>query len=75
MTLSEFLDGLEAPGTRMSEKVAIKLNINGRDHRIRVEPRKTLADAIREDCGKTGTPVGCSSRLRRRDDERTAGSD
>src|SRR4051794_1028125 len=59
MTLSEFLDGFEAPGTRMSEKVAIKLNINGRDHRIRVEPRKTLADAIREDCGKTGTHVGC----------------
>jgi aerobic carbon-monoxide dehydrogenase small subunit len=42
-----------------SDKVAVTLNINGRDHRIRVEPRKTLADAIREDCGKTGTHVGC----------------
>jgi carbon-monoxide dehydrogenase small subunit len=42
-----------------SDKVAITLNINGRDHRIRVEPRKTLADAIREECGKTGTHVGC----------------
>ena len=41
------------------DKLAITLNINGRDHRIRVEARKTLADAIREDCGKTGTHVGC----------------
>jgi carbon-monoxide dehydrogenase small subunit len=42
-----------------ADKVAITLNINGRDHRIRVEARKTLADAIREECGKTGTHVGC----------------
>jgi aerobic carbon-monoxide dehydrogenase small subunit len=41
------------------DKISIKLNINGRDHRIRVEARKTLADAIREECGKTGTHVGC----------------
>ena len=43
----------------MSEKVDITLNINGRDHAIRVEPRKTLVDAIREDCGQTGTHIGC----------------
>jgi carbon-monoxide dehydrogenase small subunit len=41
------------------DKVSITLNINGRDHAIRVEPRKTLADAIREECGKTGTHLGC----------------
>ena len=33
----------------MSEKTAITLTINGRDHAIAVEPRRTLADAIRED--------------------------
>jgi aerobic carbon-monoxide dehydrogenase small subunit len=43
----------------MSEKTAITLAINGRDHPITVEPRRTLADAIREDCGQTGTHIGC----------------
>jgi aerobic-type carbon monoxide dehydrogenase small subunit (CoxS/CutS family) len=43
----------------MTDKVDLKLHINGRDHSIRVEPRKTLVDAIREDCGLTGTHIGC----------------
>ena len=33
--------------------------MNGRDHTIRVEPRRTLVDAIRDDCGQTGTHIGC----------------
>ncbi len=43
----------------MTEKLDITLNINGRDYAIRVEPRKTLVDAIRDDCGQTGTHIGC----------------
>ena len=43
----------------MNEKVDITLHINGRDYPIRVEPRKTLVDAIRDDCGQTGTHIGC----------------
>ena len=43
----------------MNEKFDITLNINGRDYPIRVEPRKTLVDAIRDDCGQTGTHIGC----------------
>ena len=43
----------------MSDKIDITLNVNGRDHAIRVEPRRTLADAIREECGQTGTHIGC----------------
>jgi carbon-monoxide dehydrogenase small subunit len=43
----------------MTEKIDITLNINGRDYPIRVEPRKTLVDAIRDDCGHTGTHIGC----------------
>ena len=43
----------------MSEKSNITLNINGRDHRIDVEPRRTLVDAIRDNCGQTGTHIGC----------------
>ena len=43
----------------MIEKVEITLTINGEDFPIRVEPRKTLVDAIRDDCGQTGTHIGC----------------
>jgi carbon-monoxide dehydrogenase small subunit len=40
-------------------KLAITLHANGERHDILVEPRKLLADALREDCGLTGTHVGC----------------
>jgi aerobic-type carbon monoxide dehydrogenase small subunit (CoxS/CutS family) len=43
----------------MTEKIDIKLNINGHDHAVRVEPRKTLVDVIRDECGLTGTHIGC----------------
>jgi carbon-monoxide dehydrogenase small subunit len=43
----------------MSDKSDITLNINGRDYAISVESRRTLADAIREECGQTGTHIGC----------------
>jgi len=47
-----------AVGT-LSEQLEITLNINGVDYPIRVEPRRTLVDAIRDDCGQTGTHIGC----------------
>jgi aerobic carbon-monoxide dehydrogenase small subunit len=50
---------LTVAAQRMSEKIDVTLTINGRDHAIRVEARKTLVDAIREDCGQTGTHIGC----------------
>ena len=37
----------------------IILTINGRDYHDRVDPRRTLVDAIRDDCGQTGTHIGC----------------
>jgi carbon-monoxide dehydrogenase small subunit len=43
----------------MTDEVELTLNVNGRDYTIRVEPRRTLADAIRDDCGQTGTHLGC----------------
>jgi aerobic carbon-monoxide dehydrogenase small subunit len=43
----------------MSDKVEITLDLNGRPYRVRVEPRRTLADTIRDDCGLTGTHIGC----------------
>jgi len=43
----------------MNEKMEIALLINGVRHVVRVEPRRTLVDAIRDDCGQTGTHIGC----------------
>jgi aerobic carbon-monoxide dehydrogenase small subunit len=43
----------------MTEKVEVTLLLNGRRHVVRVESRRTLADAIRDDCGLTGTHIGC----------------
>src|SRR5262249_1012012 len=43
----------------MTEKIDINLNINGQDHAVRVEPRKTQLDVIRDESRRTGTDVGC----------------
>ena len=43
----------------MTDKTSISLFINGRRHDVSIAPRKTLADVIREDCGQTGTHLGC----------------
>ena len=42
------------PGRR-----TIALTVNGRQHTAEVEPRKLLADFLREDLGLTGTHLGC----------------
>jgi len=39
--------------------VNIELSVNGARHRIDVEARHTLADALRERLGLTGTHLGC----------------
>jgi xanthine dehydrogenase YagT iron-sulfur-binding subunit len=39
--------------------VAVKLNVNGEDHTLQLEPRVTLLDALRERMGLTGTKKGC----------------
>jgi aerobic carbon-monoxide dehydrogenase small subunit len=43
----------------MSERCAITLAINGKDYDVTAEPRRTLVDVIRDDCGQTGTHIGC----------------
>jgi aerobic carbon-monoxide dehydrogenase small subunit len=43
----------------LTRKIDITLNINGERHALSVEPRLTLVDAIRDECGKTGTHIGC----------------
>ena len=37
----------------------VSFSVNGRRERIDVEPRRTLADALRDDLGLTGTHLGC----------------
>jgi carbon-monoxide dehydrogenase small subunit len=39
--------------------VPVAFAINGRRVELMVEPRRTLADAIRDDLGLTGTHLGC----------------
>jgi carbon-monoxide dehydrogenase small subunit len=41
------------------ERTPLELRVNGTVHHVEVEHRKTLADTIRENCGLTGTHVGC----------------
>ena len=43
----------------MSEPVVIRLTVNGERREGRCEPRKLLADFLREDLGLTGTHIGC----------------
>ncbi len=43
----------------MTDKHDISLTINGRDYAVSVDARRTLVDVIREDCGLTGTHIGC----------------
>jgi carbon-monoxide dehydrogenase small subunit len=40
-------------------RIPVELTVNGRVRQMLVEPRKTLADALREDLGLTGTHLGC----------------
>jgi xanthine dehydrogenase YagT iron-sulfur-binding subunit len=37
----------------------LTLNINGRDHRLSLDPRTTLLDALRDHAGLTGSKKGC----------------
>ena len=40
-------------------RTEVSVNVNGVRHRAAVEPRKTLADFLREDCLATSVHLGC----------------
>jgi xanthine dehydrogenase YagT iron-sulfur-binding subunit len=46
-------------GSRIEDTVSITLRINGKDRPLRVDPRTTLLDCIREVVALTGTKKGC----------------
>ena len=43
----------------MSEPIAIALTLNARALRASVAPEAMLADLVRDECGLTGTKIGC----------------
>src|SRR5256712_12443532 len=48
-----------ADGPNIAGAVPITLRINGKDRQLRVDPRTTLLDCIRETIALTGTKKGC----------------
>ncbi len=50
----EVLRGTTIPGT-----VAVTLRVNGESHAVRIDPRATLLDTLRETLQLTGTKKGC----------------
>ncbi|WP_158847962.1 (2Fe-2S)-binding protein [Saccharothrix deserti] len=43
----------------MNDKVLLSLDVNGSEHEVLVEPRRTLADVLRHDLELTGTHIAC----------------
>lgn len=44
---------------RTGDTIPVTLSVNGRTHRLRLDPRVTLLDALREHIGLTGSKKGC----------------
>jgi len=47
----------------MPDSVDLSLAVNGRPRAVRVEPRETLADVLRERLGLTGLKVSCDAQV------------
>jgi aerobic carbon-monoxide dehydrogenase small subunit len=45
----------------MSRAVPVRLNVNGVEHHLEVEPRLLLVHALRDHLGLTGTHIGCDT--------------
>ena len=48
-----------ADGANIAGAIPITLRINGKDRQLRIDPRTTLLDCIRETVALTGTKKGC----------------
>ena len=51
--------GSASAASNVEGAVPITLRINGKDHQLRIDPRTTLLDCIRETVALTGTKRGC----------------
>jgi carbon-monoxide dehydrogenase small subunit len=45
----------------MSSTVKVRVNVNGTEHELEVEPRQLLVHTLRDQLGLTGTHVGCDT--------------
>ena len=54
-----FLGGARRVATGTSQAVLVVLKVNGQEHRLQLEPRVTLLDALREHLHLFGTKKGC----------------
>jgi xanthine dehydrogenase YagT iron-sulfur-binding subunit len=45
--------------TRATPRIDVTLKVNGRDHRLTLDPRTTLLDALRDHLALTGSKKGC----------------
>jgi xanthine dehydrogenase YagT iron-sulfur-binding subunit len=48
-----------SPSARSRGTINVVLTVNGRNHRLALDPRVTLLDALREHLGLTGSKKGC----------------
>ncbi len=51
--------GAPPPAGEAGARLAVTLNVNGREHALEVEPRETLISVLRERLGLMGTKPGC----------------
>jgi xanthine dehydrogenase YagT iron-sulfur-binding subunit len=52
-------EAISAQATVAAPSSAVAVTVNGREHRVDVEHRSTLADMLRDQLGLTGTKIGC----------------
>lgn len=52
-------DAVSLPAVPGSEAGTVVLSVNGQERELRIEPRVSLLDALREHLGLTGSKKGC----------------
>ena len=52
-------EAVATTGPNIAGAVPITLRLNGKEHQLRVDPRTTLLDCLRETAALTGTKKGC----------------
>jgi xanthine dehydrogenase YagT iron-sulfur-binding subunit len=58
--------GIDTPAVQdPSAPVDVTLRVNGETRRLKLDPRTTVLDALREHIGLTGSKKGCSACSRR----------
>ncbi len=59
LPLAALAGPVTAEAKAVADQAAVVLKVNGRDHRLTLDPRVTLLDALRDHIGLTGSKKGC----------------